>query len=788
MIDRVEHFFRRLRRWFSRSELLIPLLGLSVSKGTSEEPGLILLQIDGLSRKQMERAMERGRLPFLRRLIQREHYETRTFYSGLPASTPAVQGELYYGERCAVPSFSMFDRESRRLLTMFQRECVGNVEAGLAKKSEGLLSGGSSWSNIYSGGASPDDTHLCFVSLGFRSVFHSRPILEFLTFPLLHFPSLVKIFGLLVVEFFIALWDMFRGLFRGESVFMELRMVLARVFICIGLREIITIGAKVDAMRGLPIIHLNFLGYDEQAHRRGPSSLFAHWSLKGIDRAIKNIYRAAQRSSRRDYQVWIFSDHGQEATRFYDRERGETLEETIQSTLNGLESKAGTRAKRHAEMPARVHWSGRGADPKRAAESEEPPFAVAAMGPVGHLYLKDRPDAEKKRELAKRLLAAGIPGVLICEDQKVEWFNSRGSFTTEARALDFLPHPDWLKAKLAEDFSPLCQQRMAGDLVLLGWSPDSPPLSFVNERGAHAGPGLEETQGFVLLPALTRLPDHVTEFLRPSNLRAAALHYLKRQRLTQRLRSARSVTKRLRVMTYNVHSCRGMDGRISPRRIARVIEHYNPDVVALQELDFGRVRSQRHDQPRLIAEELGMHLSFCPTVIDAGEQYGHAVLSHFPLDVIRTEILESGKRKSHVEPRGALWVRLSVDGLSLNFMNTHFGLRRNERLAQAGDLLSENWIGGISEDQPMILCGDFNMFPRSRPYRALTRRLRDVQNGADDVPALNTFATLHPFARIDHIFVSHHFMPQKILVPRTHLTRVASDHLPLVVDLEWREM
>ena len=88
MIDRVEHFFRRLRRRLSRSEWLIPLLGLAVSEGTAEEPGLVLIQIDGLSRKQMERAMERGRLPFLRRLIQREHYDTRTFYSGLPASTP----------------------------------------------------------------------------------------------------------------------------------------------------------------------------------------------------------------------------------------------------------------------------------------------------------------------------------------------------------------------------------------------------------------------------------------------------------------------------------------------------------------------------------------------------------------------------------------------------------------------------------------------------------------------------------------------------------------------------
>src|SRR5689334_13841828 len=58
----------------------------------------------------------------------------------------------------------------------------------------------------------------------------------------------------------------------------------------------------------------------------------------------------------------------------------------------------------------------------------------------------------------------------------------------------------------------------------------------------------------------------------------------------------------VRIMTYNVHSCRGMDGAISHERIAEVIERYNPDVVALQELDLGRERSGRLDQTRSIAE------------------------------------------------------------------------------------------------------------------------------------------------------------------------------------------
>lgn len=797
MIARIDYFFRRWRRRFSRSEWAIPILGLPVAKGAQNEPGLVLVQIDGLSRQQMERAMERGRLPFLRRLMQREHYETHDFYPGLPSSTPAVQAELYYGQRCAVPAFGFFDVSAKRLFTMFTPDCAKDVESGLEKCDEGLLRDGSSWSNIYRGGAADSESHFCAASLGVRDVFRSRGLLHALLFPLFHFPSLIKMGGLLVVELFIAIWDMVQGLARGESFYQEVKAVFARVFICIGLRELLTVGVKIDVIRGLPVVHVNFLGYDEQSHRRGPSSAYAHWSLAGIDRAIKNIYRSARRSARRDYQVWVFSDHGQEATKFFDAMHPPGLEAAINAAIDGGENKP-TIARQAGARSARTRFKG-GRTSQRSvvewfraevlAQFEERPFTVVAIGPVGHLYLKNSPNLASKREIAARLVQDGnIPGVLVCEKSgAVEWFHKRGSVSLPAQTPDFLPHPASLRRELINDLAALCHHEHAGDLILLGWGPDTPSLTFADERGSHAGPGQEETRGFVLIPPTTRLPEGAADFLRPSALRAAALHFLGRKLLPAPRRATIATMPRpLRVMTYNVHSCLGMDGRISPRRIASVIERYHPDLVALQELDFGRVRSQRHDQPRLIAEALEMHLAFCPTVIHHDEQYGHALLSAFPIKIIRTEILHGGHQTRHVEPRGALWVQFEFNGQKFNLMNTHFGLRPAERLAQAADLLNGSWIGAIGEEEPLILCGDFNMFPRSEPYRALTRRLRDVQNEIERFSPLNTFSSMHPFARIDHIFVSRHFTPSNILVPRNHLTRVASDHLPLIVDLAFQ--
>src|SRR5204863_3088498 len=123
-----------------------------------------------------------------------------------------------------------------------------------------------------------------------------------------HLPSVLRLLLLSGFELLLAFWDMVRGCLAGESFLKEFRFVFLRTLASIGLREAITLGVKIDIARGLPIIHVNYIGYDEQAHRRGPASAFAHWSLKGIDRAIKNIWRAAHRSGRREYQVWIFSD------------------------------------------------------------------------------------------------------------------------------------------------------------------------------------------------------------------------------------------------------------------------------------------------------------------------------------------------------------------------------------------------------------------------------------------------------------------------------------------------
>ena len=206
----------------------------------------------------------------------------------------------------------------------------------------------------------------------------------------------------------------------GRDVIKELKFVPTRVGISVMLREICVMGAKIDIHRGLPVIHMNFLGYDEQAHRRGPDSAFALWTLKGIDHAIKRIWRDAARAEHRSYDVWIYSDHGQCTATPYQRLTGYTITEAVGRALGQL-SPQGV-----ANPPGPHTGSGRAAldyhrdttqclcavrhrsaavpDPL-ANEADDGGFRVVGLGPVGFVYFTEPRQTRARIDLARALVA-----------------------------------------------------------------------------------------------------------------------------------------------------------------------------------------------------------------------------------------------------------------------------------------------------------------------------------------------------------------------------------------------
>ena len=237
---------------------------------------------------------------------------------------------------------------------------------------------------------------------------------------------------------------------------------------------------------------------------------------------------------------------------------------------------------------------------------------------------------------------------------------------------------------------------------------------------------------------------------------------------------------KLRVATYNVHGCTGIDRRRSEARIAEVIAEMSVDIVALQELDLGRRRSAGADQTKMIAEQVGWHSYFHPAMRQDDEHYGNAILSRYRLTFRRAVELPGRPPFFCRENRAAIEVEIETNLGKVHIINTHLGLGWRERFLQAQLFTTAEWQAAIISDIPVILLGDFNSLRGSRPYRTLNRHLRNVRELIQATGPIGTFPTRFPVLAVDHIFVNGSIEPVSLTVHRSPLARIASDHFPLV--------
>ncbi|HEY4031680.1 MAG TPA: endonuclease/exonuclease/phosphatase family protein [Caulobacteraceae bacterium] len=239
-------------------------------------------------------------------------------------------------------------------------------------------------------------------------------------------------------------------------------------------------------------------------------------------------------------------------------------------------------------------------------------------------------------------------------------------------------------------------------------------------------------------------------------------------------------------MTYNVHRCVGVDRRLDVGRVAAVIAQQKPDIVALQELDVCRQRTGAVDQAHAIAQKLGMHFHFHAAFAVEEERYGDALLTAAPHQVIQAGPLPGLPRIRAVEPRGALWLELELDGRRLQVLNTHLGLVPHEQRAQARALAGADWAGSRKRnDPPLIIVGDFNATPYNQAYRILAARFTDARVQARGPGPTPTFPSRLPMLAIDHAFLDGKVRATRVQTVSGPLARTASDHLPLVVDFEF---
>jgi endonuclease/exonuclease/phosphatase family metal-dependent hydrolase len=229
----------------------------------------------------------------------------------------------------------------------------------------------------------------------------------------------------------------------------------------------------------------------------------------------------------------------------------------------------------------------------------------------------------------------------------------------------------------------------------------------------------------------------------------------------------------LRIASYNVHQCKGMDFRRDAERIAAVIRSLDADIVSLQEVlsDPGTAPSS---QVRILAEKTGMYMAVAgPTMRKADGQFGNALLSRFPITNVRLHDISLGT----FQPRGIIDADIRVGDLTVRVVATHFGLWPMERNRQAQRLLE---ILPENPSHPLIVMGDMNVWVPGSPV------LRRLQKRLGNAATLPSYPAPFPLLPLDRIWILPAGYRLAVEAPRSPLARVASDHLPMVAAVSLR--
>ncbi len=346
-------------------------LGLAEHE-SSYERGFVVVQIDSLAHEHLLSAIDHGYAPYLQRMMERGH-ELRMYTCGLPSSTPACQSAIMYGNSYNVPAFRWYDKRAGR--TVSYKVPANNSalerEVGLGRR--GILEGGSSYSNLISGGASRSLFTMSTVGqgslldgikgLGFFILFALSPVRS-MRVVVLSLSEALYAFAERTASY----WKAERRV-RFEGVFPLVR-VLAHVFV----KEMQTFAVMVDMYRGIPNIYTTYNTYDNMAHHYGPTTRPAMRAVRTVDRQVRQIDRMRRHSATR-YDIYILSDHGQTPAVPFRQLHGESFGRYVARLVDDLTLTEHV----EAEVEARSHVAFL-ADELRTAQQALSPKTARAVG------------------------------------------------------------------------------------------------------------------------------------------------------------------------------------------------------------------------------------------------------------------------------------------------------------------------------------------------------------------------------------------------------------------------
>lgn len=240
---------------------------------------------------------------------------------------------------------------------------------------------------------------------------------------------------------------------------------------------------------------------------------------------------------------------------------------------------------------------------------------------------------------------------------------------------------------------------------------------------------------------------------------------------------------RLRIVSYNVHKCiGGIDRAYRPDRVQDTIRHHAPDLILLQEVANGAGHPEWHRQIDLLGDALGFrHRTWFPNHrFRTGGEYGNAILSRWPISATENiDVTVPGtKRRSVLHAR----IRVRTDAersRTLHVFCLHLGLTERQRAVQLRSFLASHPFAGLHSNTPILIAGDFNdVWGTLGPRHLAPAGFRGMAK------PIRTFPAWAPVRALDSIYVRGEATLIDVHRSRFRLATRASDHLPLVAELD----
>lgn len=239
---------------------------------------------------------------------------------------------------------------------------------------------------------------------------------------------------------------------------------------------------------------------------------------------------------------------------------------------------------------------------------------------------------------------------------------------------------------------------------------------------------------------------------------------------------------RLTVLTYNIHKAiGGVDRAYRPERVRDVIAHHDPDLVLLQEVDAGARRSRRHAQIDLLGDWLGYrHRTWFPNhVLRRGGSYGNGILSRFPITDTRNIDLTFPRTKRRSVLHARVRMRQGRRSRTVHVYNLHLGLSGGLRKRQLRRFLESDPFTRLHPRTPVLVGGDFNDV-----WGTLGRTLLVPAGFCGMARPLRTFPAVAPLRALDALYLRGDAAFTSVARSRMKIARAASDHLPLVAEVQ----